>query len=61
MIKTHLVILFVLCGLISTFSQSCFLGGITFSTQEEIDNFPIDNPDCIEIGRVLITGTDINN
>jgi len=61
MFKKTLHILFCMYCFLAAQGQSCFLGGITFSTQEQIDNFPIDNPNCIEIGRILITGTDINN
>ena len=40
----------------------CFPDGIVFSTQEEIDNFPINYPFCSEIeGNVEIEGDDITN
>ncbi|RLD76356.1 MAG: hypothetical protein DRJ15_15480, partial [Bacteroidetes bacterium] len=40
----------------------CPSGGISFTTQEQIDNFPIDNPDCVEIaGNVVISGSNITN
>ena len=40
---------------ITTHSQSCLPEGIIFSTQEEIDNFQINYPNCTEIeGDVLI-------
>ena len=43
-------------------SQSCLPDGITFTTQEQIDSFPINYPFCTEIeGSVLICGMDINN
>jgi hypothetical protein len=43
-------------------SQSCLPEGITFSTQEEIDNFQNNYPGCTEIeGEVTINGLDINN
>jgi hypothetical protein len=42
--------------------QSCLPEGITFSSQEQIDNFQTNYPDCIEIeGGVLIEGNDITN
>ncbi len=47
---------------ITVFSQSCLPEGITFTTQEQIDNFQIDNPGCTEIeGDVIIYGDDIAN
>ncbi len=43
-------------------AQSCLPDGITFSTQEEIDNFPTDYPNCTQIeGDVYINGVDIIN
>lgn len=35
-------------------SQSCFTGGIIFTSQEEIDDFANDNPSCRSLGDVLI-------
>lgn len=47
---------------LTTFSQSCLPDGITFTTQEEIDNFHVDHPNCTEIeGDVLIRGSNITN
>jgi hypothetical protein len=41
---------------------SCLPEGITFTTQEEIDNFQTNYPGCTEIeGGVTISGNDINN
>jgi len=60
-----LIILFTLhCSLFTlhSFSQPCLPNGITFLTQEQIDNFQINNPNCTEIvGGVLIEGNDITN
>ncbi|NPD48241.1 T9SS type A sorting domain-containing protein [Lentimicrobium sp. S6] len=47
-------------------SQSCFPDGITFTTQEQIDNFPTDYPNCYQIeGHITIgnypDGTSITN
>ena len=43
-------------------SQSCLPEGILFKTQEQIDNFQSDYPDCTEIeGYVSIQGNDITN
>ena len=42
--------------------SSCLPEGITFTTQEEIDNFQINHPNCTEIeGDVEIYGSDITN
>ena len=43
-------------------STNCLPEGITFSTQEEIDNFHINHPNCTEIeGDVQIEGDEITN
>ena len=42
----------------SALAQSCFPEGITFETQEEIDNFPIDYPNCTEIEGFVQIGSD---
>jgi len=47
-------------------SQSCLPNGFTFTTQEQIDNFQIENPFCNQIeGHVTIgnypDGTTITN
>ena len=40
----------------------CLPEGITFTTQEEIDNFQVNYPNCTEIaGHVTINGEDITN
>ncbi|MCB0531737.1 MAG: DUF11 domain-containing protein [Saprospiraceae bacterium] len=42
--------------------QSCFPDGIAFGTQQDIDNFPINNPNCTTIaGNVEIQGWEIEN
>ncbi|MCB2222372.1 MAG: metallophosphoesterase [Bacteroidetes bacterium] len=42
--------------------QSCLPEGITFTTQEQIDNFQNDFPNCTEIeGNVQIEGDEITN
>ena len=44
------------------FSQNCLPEGITFTTQEQIDNFQSSFPGCTQIeGGVKINGDDINN
>jgi len=43
-------------------AQPCLQGGAYFSTQAQIDNFQINNPNCTEIeGQVFINGADITN
>jgi len=43
-------------------SSTCLQDGITFMTQEQIDNFIINNPTCSTIlGDVIIEGNEINN
>jgi len=43
-------------------SQSCLPEGISFETQEQIDNFQINYPGCSEIeGTVYISGGEISN
>lgn len=43
-------------------SQDCLPEGITFTAQEQIDNFQINYPNCSEIGGdVTIQGEDISN
>ena len=47
---------------INLFSQPCLPEGITFHSQEEIDNFQTNYPNCTEIeGDVTISGDDIDN
>jgi hypothetical protein len=42
--------------------QGCLPEGITFSTQDQIDNFQVNYPGCTEIeGFVIIQGNDISN
>jgi len=50
------------CCLTTLYTQPCLPEGITFSTQEEIDSFQINYPNCNEIeGDVTIEGNDIYN
>ena len=54
-------ILIVVCHF-EMVSQSCLPDGITFTTQSQIDSFPIYYPGCTEIeGDVIIHGDDISN
>lgn len=57
-------ILLISCFLLLTnlYSQSCLPEGISFSSQEQIDNFQTNYPACTEIeGEVQIFGDDIVN
>ena len=62
--KLTITIVFVLSQII-LFAQTkdaCLPEGITFTTQEEIDNFQTNYPDCTEIeGNVTIYGNNITN
>ena len=57
------LITFLLWLPVSGFGQSpCLPQGITFTTQEQIDNFQVNYPGCTEIeGDVIISGEDITN
>ena len=57
--KLLLFVLTIYCSLITvhSISQNCLPEGITFTTQEQIDNFQINYPGCTEIeGDVEIRG-----
>jgi len=59
-----IALLTIHCSLFTahSFSQPCLPSGITFSTQEQIDNFQTNYPNCTEIeGDVIIEGNDITN
>ncbi len=59
-----LTLLFVLAFIIQGlgYSQPCLPNGITFTSQEEINNFQTNHPNCTEIeGTVQIMGNDIIN
>ncbi|MCK4678833.1 MAG: T9SS type A sorting domain-containing protein [Bacteroidales bacterium] len=61
--KKKALIIFILFLFYGTASpQSCLPEGITFTTQEQIDNFQTNYPGCTEIeGDVEINGNDITN
>jgi len=62
--KLIFIILTIHCSLfiLHSFSQPCLPQGITFNTQEQIDNFQINYPNCTEIeGDMIIEGDDITN
>ncbi len=43
-------------------AQSCLPGGITFVSQAEVDNFPLNNPGCKTIeGNVYVLGSSVQN
>jgi hypothetical protein len=61
-----LLIFLVLLLLGQSFSQSCLPDGITFYSQSDIDDFPVNNPGCTEIEGDVTIGydgylTDISN
>ena len=60
--KTAIMFLLNLIIYISGFSQGCFPDGLELTSQNEIDNFQINNPGCIAIdGGLFINGTDISD
>ena len=55
----YLLTLCLLSIALSGWTQSCLPGGITFTTQAQIDSFPINYPGCSEIeGFVEIRRTE---
>jgi len=61
--KIFLNIVLVTFGCLNAISQGCLPEGITFTTQAQIDSFPINYPGCNVIeGEVVINGVwDISN
>ena len=60
--KLLILLVFAFATQSNLFSQSCLPDGITFNTQEQIDNFQADYPGCTEIeGIIEIEGADITN
>lgn len=58
---TLLIALFIIIQ-VSAFSQSCLPDGIIFTTQMQIDSFPINYPNCTIVeGDIEISGDDIYN
>ena len=47
--KKLYILLAIIFTTTATFSQPCLPEGITFSTQQQIDDFPNDFPNCTEI------------
>jgi len=59
---TLLILALLICPQTRVLSQPCLPEGIIFSTQEEIDNFQTNYPNCTEIeGDVEIHGSYITN
>ncbi len=61
--KNLAILIFALLFIqLTAYSQPCLPEGITFTTQEEIDNFQTNYPNCTEIeGDVTISGDNITN
>lgn len=60
--KTILIRLLLVLAPFFVKSQSCLPGGITFLTQEDVDNFITNHPDCEEIeGSVYLLNTPVEN
>jgi len=66
--KKYYFLLFILIGGYNVFGQSerscvpCLSQGITFTTQSQVDSFPINYPNCTEVeGPLTITGSEIKN
>jgi hypothetical protein len=60
--KTLAFLLIVFVTITSANAQGCLPYGITFTTQQQIDNFQTNYPGCTEIeGYVIISGNDITN
>ncbi len=60
--KNLIILLFALIAINSANAQCCLPEGITFTTQEQIDNFQTNYPGCTEIeGEVTINGPGITN
>lgn len=56
MLRSLLLFVFIFL-VIDSFSQSCLYEGITFSTQSQIDSFPLNYPSCDSIiGNLAIIG-----
>ena len=53
-----LLTILMLSALSKTTAQECLPAGIKFTSQEQIDSFPISHPGCIQIiGDVVIKET----
>jgi len=62
LVRTVVLLIALTLSTQSSLYSQCLPEGITFSTQEQIDSFQTDYPDCTEIlGDVTIEGDDISN
>ena len=60
--KTALLIVFALIIQGIATSQPCLPSGIIFNTQEDIDNFQTNHPNCTEVGgNLIVDGESIYN
>lgn len=60
--KTIAFLLLLIFAPLLVQSQSCLPGGITFLTQEDVDNFIVNHPGCVEIeGSVYLLNTPVEN
>ena len=59
--KAVFFLFFALFFALRTLGQSCLPGGITFTSQAEIDNFKNNYPGCKVVAQVTINGTSIYN
>lgn len=60
--KQLLLLLFTTFMATGPIAQPCFVSGITFTSQAQIDSFAINFPNCDSIdGPLIINGTDITN
>ena len=60
--KKSILLIVIILSQTSIYAQGCLPEGITFTTQEQIDNFQANYPECTEIeGSVFIYGYDISN
>lgn len=60
--RTFILTAVILFICIQMYPQSCFPDGVTFSTQEQIDSFSTNYPDCKEVlGDMTISGEEISN
>ena len=48
-IRTLIILLLLLSGTFGIYAQPCLPEGITFTTQSQMDSFPILYPNCTEI------------
>ena len=60
--KKSILLIVIILSQASIYAQGCLPEGITFTTQEQIDNFQANYPGCTEIeGDVVIEGINISN